>query len=468
MAKRYFLGGGLMIGLLGACSGDDEATDGPEDAGPTCLAATEAFPISSALQTGPGVGFYETVNPFEYADFERTHVHRADFFGSFTDPLATAVSVRSFDGVYPTPYNVATRERDELFVYGGDPTGGVTPYVAKLDLSTGAEAWRTEIPQPSGAFSWPGLALVHGNGDVYALHGTRLVRLDAASGALEGDADLPAPTDIASSDTVYNGFTVGRDGLIVAKSISRPAGCEAQGPAALGECAGPTTPVPPSMVITVDPDTLEVLGRLEMPELVGGRLAQSRFEGEDYIYVGGNDDIYRVRRQGSALALDPWRYSGFLQESQAAPSAVVVMGDWVVFQMNASPGQTPMTVHAVAQRDPQIFARRDPFGPGGFGISFVPSSLTADSDTLRIYSQDTGRGQIAGLELVEGTTGPELVELWVVDQVTLHHLSLVGPSDARVLVSTDAPAALMALGSGATDYEERVVWRSAATGMELA
>ena len=84
---------------------------------------------------------------------------------------------------------------------------------------------------------------------------------------------------------------------------------------------------------------------------------------------------------------------------------------------------------------------------------------------------NVGRGQIACIELVGGE---RLETRWVVDQTTMNHTSLVGPSDARVFVSTDAPnllaarAAARAAGRQTAGYEEQVVWRSAASGEELA
>ncbi|MEO1480505.1 MAG: hypothetical protein AAFU77_00250 [Myxococcota bacterium] len=54
------------------------------------------------------------------------------------------------------------------------------------------------------------------------------------------------------------------------------------------------------------------------------------------------------------------------------------------------------------------------------------------------------------------------------DQTTFNHLTLIGPLDARVLVATDAPQALLALSSPGTPYDEEMVWRSAETGSELA
>lgn len=206
-----------------------------------------------------------------------------------------------------------------------------------------------------------------------------------------------------------------------------------------------------------------------MPEMILTRLAISEFEGSEWVYMGAlNDAVYRVRVEDSgALTLDTWVYQGFSAEGQPGSTEVVVIGDWIVFQTTGGFGSVPMAVHVVSQADPAVFASLEPFDLGPSGISLFPGSLSADPATLRIYALDGGRGQIGCLQLVEGIDGPELTRLWVVDQTTLNLVSLIGPEDARVLVSTDAPQALMGL-AGESDYDESVVWRSAETGEELA
>ena len=64
-------------------------------------------------------------------------------------------------------------------------------------------------------------------------------------------------------------------------------------------------------------------------------------------------------------------------------------------------------------------------------MSFIPSALTVDPDNQRIFAMDTGRGQIASIELVDGE---RLVTRWVVDQVTLNHTSLAVNSYRRCFV----------------------------------
>ena len=107
------------------------------------------YPISSAIEPGPTeTGLYRTVTPFEHANVGRTHVYPADFGGSLSVPESNAVVVRQFSGVHETPYNIVTRNRDELFLFGGtqgrrDDAKG--PYVVKFDATTGQVVWRTDL-----------------------------------------------------------------------------------------------------------------------------------------------------------------------------------------------------------------------------------------------------------------------------------------------------------------------------------
>ncbi|MEO1171286.1 MAG: hypothetical protein AAFX94_04435, partial [Myxococcota bacterium] len=363
---------------------EEEATEPPSE--PTCIAPEDAFPITSGLTPGATTGpFYASVSPFEYADRARSHVHSADFFGSMSAPEENSVSSRTMTGTYEFPYNVATRDRDELFVYGGDPVSGITPYVAKISIGTGEQVWRTEIPYGEGQFSWPGLAAIHGNGDVYAVHSSSLIRIDPLSGEIRGSVELPAPEGRSTANMAYNGFNVSSTGLLVLKSLGRPEGCELQGFDALSECVTEETPAPPSLFSLLDPETLEVEDSLEFDSNVFGRLAIATFDEREFIYIVAETELTRIEIKDGTLVLDEsWSYADFTKDGQSSPTAAVVMDDWVVFQMNGSPAQTPMTVHAVSQADSSVFATADPFGPGGAGISFVLSSLTADPATLRV------------------------------------------------------------------------------------
>ena len=193
-----------------ALDDDAESSDGgpdapadPAEAGGSCVPPQDAFPVSSALEPGPtSAAYYDTVSPFEYADMERTHIHRADFY--FGEPgEECAVSSRALEGLHESAYNIVTRDRDEAFVYGTDPE----PYVVKFDLDTGEVVWETELPTIEDNFQWVGLVVVHGNGDVYAVHSRTMVRIDPDSGEIVARADLPPASGSAASDTGYRRTT---------------------------------------------------------------------------------------------------------------------------------------------------------------------------------------------------------------------------------------------------------------------
>ncbi|MEO1232682.1 MAG: hypothetical protein AAFZ18_27680 [Myxococcota bacterium] len=455
----------LAVGLAAGCGDDAGAPHEDPDGGastPACIDPDEAYPISRALVPGStSSAFYDTVSPTEYADIQRTHIHRADFYGG-QDGEETTVTVRQLMGVHENAYNLVTRDRDEAFLYGTDPE----PYVVKFDLTSGQVVWRTELPVLEDNFIWVGLVAVHGNGDIYAVHSRTLVRLSPESGDILARADLPPPSGSAARDTVYNGFTIAPSGVIVGKSYGRPAGCTESGTAAIINCVDDDNPQPPSRIVTLDPETLEMLSSAELPEVATGRPAVAQFGGREYVYLNGADNVYRLRLDGNDIVLDTtWLYGGFLTEGETGSSSVVVMGDWVTFQTNGTPSRAPMSVHVVSQADAGRFVRREPFSAPPM-TSFTPSSVTADPVSMSIYSQDGGRGQIARLDFDEANLA--LTEAWVIDQRTINHLTLIGPPEKRVLVSTEAPQAAMGFITGRTDYDEQLVWRSAEDAKELA
>ncbi len=87
---------------------------------------------------------------------------------------------------------------------------------------------------------------------------------------------------------------------------------------------------------------------------------------------------------------------------------------------------------------------------------------SVDSANNRIYVIDAGPGKLAAINFNQGT----LSLAWSVDQTTLSFTTLIGPSDARVLIGTNIPVKTF---QGLKYYtKEQVVWRSADTGTELA
>ncbi|MBV9809685.1 MAG: hypothetical protein JO286_21050 [Solirubrobacterales bacterium] len=146
------------------------------------------------------------------------------------------------------------------------------------------------------------------------------------------------------------------------------------------------------------------------------------------------------------------------------------MNDWVVFADNGKPVTqrdlpSPwLSVMAVNQADASKTFVIQPFkafrsGPR-YPVSFCPSAVSVDPAHNEIFVLDAGPGRIAGLQL----RSDGLHTVWSERQRTTEFLALIGPSARRVVVGTDIPFGER-LGKNKLD---RVVWRVAATGRELA
>jgi haloalkane dehalogenase len=429
------------------------------------------YPISTQIQTGPSnKGLYRTVTPFEHADAQRTHVHHADFAGSMSDPSLNVVSNRLFEGTFPSPYNIVTREADEMYLFGGtngEDDASTGPYVVKFDTSDGTVVWHVSLRnmRELGEFMWPGVITAHGNGFLYVVAGTNLWKLDTETGGILDYTVLPVPVGANSNDIVFNGFTVLEDGTIVAKSFGRPPGCNAQGTNVITECADNVNEQPPSMVVAIDPENLTILDTYQLSEASGGRITSVVFNGTQYVYVPGVENIVRFVWSQNQLILDPaWEVSDYVQPGQTPASAPVIMGDWLVFQTNYSISSAPLSVFAVSQADSSNRLSIDPLGIGFSGRSVIPSALSVDPDNMRMFSMDGGAGKIAAIDLINNN---ELRVRWVVDQMTLSHTSLAGSPEQRVLVSTSM-VDVQPSQDGNLNYNELIIWRSADTGIELA
>ncbi len=429
------------------------------------------FPISAALVTGTSdTGLYRTVTPFEHADSGRTHVYPADFGGSMEARANNVVVAREFSGRFPVPYNFVTREADELFVYGGtvaDFPGSGTSYLVKYNTDTGAVVWERTLRESRalGEMVWPGLVTAHGNGDLYVIFGAQLARIDAETGELVRQVQLPLAEGAALEDTVYNGFTVLSDGTIVTKSFGRQAGCVENIP-----CDEATFgPLPASLVVVLDPDTLDILDQFQLSEGSGGRITSTTGLDRELVFVAGTNNIIRFDWDGAALTLnEDWGPVFYLNDGQTEASATTILNDWLVFQTNARPSDAPLSVVAVNIDDDQRILRIDPFTDSHMPVSVIPSALTVDPANNRIYAMDTGPGRIAAIDLVDDA---ELRVAWRVRQRTMSHTSIVGSPDARVFVSTEyvgvrLPQLLPSLRDGTA--REQVVWRRASDGVELA
>jgi hypothetical protein len=345
--------------------------------------------------------------------------------------------------------------------------------VARVDPTTLRTVWSNQLIDTVQTNEWdyPGVVSALRDGFLYVIYGYRLAKLDPRDGHVVG-GPVELPTLAAPRDTSYNGLDALPDGTLIAKAVYRQEGCEEQGFSAFLKCPGPTN-VPNSIVVAIDPRTLQVIDQIEAEEFVGGRVTSVRFEGKDYVHLAGSTKIFRYLYENKHLSLDTsWGPVTYRDPAsgRTPATAVVVINDWVVFEGNGTPVTSPaapspwLSVMAINQADASKQFMVQPFkafpSPRGYPISFSPSAVSADPLRNWIFALDAGPGRIGVLEL----SSDGLHTVWTQPQRTTEFLALIGPPQRRVVVGTDVPPG-QPPGANAVDW---VVWREETSGVELA
>jgi hypothetical protein len=136
-------------------------------------------------------------------------------------------------------------------------------------------------PDLPGGKTWPGGIAAHANGDIYVAFGRHAHRLSPDLQTVQS-VELPR-------DRPYNSFVILPDGHLALKDFggTLPAGIEQSDD---DSCE----------LVVLEPDALKVVARVVIPERSIARLSA---DGSD-IYVVGVDHLWRVRWDGTALAID--------------------------------------------------------------------------------------------------------------------------------------------------------------------
>lgn len=397
-----------------------------------------------------------TVAPFEHADSARTHLFAAPSLlerGAGRDWRVEGRIVH--EELLPTPFNVITGRRRELYVYGGaygGLPGNAGPYIARLDAASLEIHWKRPLSNAlaEGRWNYPGgIGLTRG-GSLLAVYGNRLARIDRRTGRVLREVVLPSVGE--PRDTVYNGFTLLSDGTLVTKSINRGR-TDVDG---FGALLDPTPrEIAPTIVLALDPGPLRIKAAHELPEPCFGRLTAMRHRGRDEVVLPGTERIFRLRAGERLVPVAGWEVP-YLRPGQTSGSACAAFGGMIAVQTNGTPARVPMSVLCIPLDDPDRRSELQPFADLGTS-SFLPSMLSADPANRRIYAADNGPGAIACLDVGGSAERPALRSRWRADQSTLSWTALVGSRRRRALTATE-------IGP----YGERLVWRAARTGRRLA
>jgi hypothetical protein len=135
-------------------------------------------------------------------------------------------------------------------------------------------------PDLAGGPTWPGGMGAHANGSLYVVFGEHAHRL--------GPDLEPIISRRLPRQRPYNSFVALPDGHLATKDFggALPGGSEA--------------PLEPAELLILEPEQLDIVARIALPERSIARLSAS---GND-IYVVGDSSLFRVRWDGSALTLD--------------------------------------------------------------------------------------------------------------------------------------------------------------------
>jgi hypothetical protein len=444
---------------------------------------------SAALVVGPADGpLYRTVAPFEHHDIERSNLFgNACSLQELGGGDAAQIAERIAPDDYFTPFNVVTRERNEVLLHGFGATAGEDGggYVAMIDADTLEQRWRTRLidAEPATQWSWPGMVTAHGNGFVYANYGNHFYKLDPADGVILAERVLPENPYGA----VYNGFDVLPDGRLVTKGMESPfcplllvnslipysVANELLRRALAVELFGGLAchlllNQLPSTMLVLDPENLDVVAQETLPEPVAGRVTVREHDGATYIYITGSTTLYRYIYTGDGVQLDTtWGPVTYVQTGQGPAAAASFLDDFVILQNTgwARAG----SVIAIDIHDAGRQFRIEPFEliPGvPVGPSFVLSKPSMDDDNNVVVALDNFALQLAAIRF-DPASGFSV--LWRKPVLSIAYSALVGPPQQREIVIPDQ----LQLGPITGDplsgiLQDRVLWIDLLSGEVVA
>jgi hypothetical protein len=456
-----------------AQTSDEKAANGPIP-GDVGLYASE-FACAQKL---PTPGYYQSLNGAELADAQRSGLYPcADFTGSFT--ANNKVYAWKSQNPYQGANFINNRKPGELYLVGGvwpALNGPVAPgpYVAKLDATTGAQIWRTYLENANIDKVWIAVSNLNilPNGNIVAAWSNKIVLIDGDTGLVLRSNSLPTGA-AAVSDTNFKHVTIAPDGTLILKDQARPAGEAGQGSMAAIKGVQAGLKMANSEIVAVDPNSLDILDAVPVPEPAASPHVITSFAGKTAIYVSGNAHAFRYfwDPQSKKLSRDRSWAVAYVSPGQSTGTAPSIIGDWITILTNGIGSRTvASSVVAINQKDPTKVTTIFPFGPLRHGISFAPPKNGTDPENNMLYAADMGMGKVAGIKL-DHATGT-MKTAFVVDDTTSGLQTVIGPKDKRVLIVSnvrrDFPFEGTMVELMTHLYREQVIWRDAATGRILA
>lgn len=427
----------------------------------------------------PTPGYYSSLNGAEISDSERSGLFPCATFTGAMDGPNQVFAFRSEDD-YPGISYMNNRKPGELYIVGGEfPTladpNMVGPFIAKANATTGEQIWRTYLDNLNASGHWIGNANLNilEDGNIAFAWSNQIVLIDGDTGLILKHNTLPGG-EAPAEDVNFKHLTIAPDGTLILKDQTRPIGCTMQGTMAIIKCSDEGMKMPNSVLVAVDPKTLEVLDWLQLPEPAASPHIIAPFHDKIAIYAGMTETARRYFWDPATKKLsadDTWVVRP-LENGQTVMTAPSIIGNWVAVQTNGLfSDKKASSVVVINQDDASQVHTIFPFGelkPGG--LSFAPPKACADTENNMIYSADMGMRKVAGIR-IDPATG-ELKTAFVVDDITTTFQPMIGPKDKRVLLLTNmklnAEKEPIKIALFTENYKEQLTWRDAATGKILA
>lgn len=322
--------------------------------------------------------------------------------------------------------------------------------MAKLDADSLTEVWRTHLTLPDH-WNYPGVMAVLGDGNVYAVAGNLLARVNSQTGETQ---QLSLPQHDNGQGAAYNGFSVSPDGVIFTKSLERGTPCEQSGLMTNMGIPCAAYHQMPSFLVAVDTSgEPRIITQIEATDFILGRIATERHDGLDFVYCPGLQQLWRYIFDGSKLELDmnwgpvPYAVTG------TPGTAPAILNNYVIIQNDGFlSSMEPFTISAISLTDSLDTTKYKPLE--GYPMSQVGSKSAVDTENWRIYTADWKAEQFVCLDF---NPSDGFHTRWVQPQKMFCFPSLFGDKDNRQIVGTDYDSS----------HGEQVVWRDAASGEEI-
>lgn len=308
---------------------------------------------------------------------------------------------------------------------------GATATVERIDPLT-LDPLSRSVELPGGPV-WPGGMAVSAPDTLHVVFGRHAHRLDR-------DLQVRACCELPR-DRPYNSFVPLGDGHLATKDF---------GGSLPGAALGPEERRPCELVV-LDPYTLDIVARLDLPEPSIARLSADG----DTIYVVGDTSLMRAHWDGRRLALDPDFHAAYRTMAgqtygwdcvlAAGAAWFLDNGDGAERFNGSLRGQglstAPLHLVRVDVESAEVTLVEVADGPGGL----VSNPPLVDEARRVVVGYDSGHGVLCGFDL------DTLERRWVRDQDHASHLLLY--EESGEMVTGDGP---------------RTVVLDVATGAELA